>query len=246
LPRTGAAFALAVPVFPLGNVSFGLAVAYGIGALAWLVLAWPRPRSALLFAVGPLIPLAGAVALLPLILQRVRGWFRRAAYAAAGALATAVVGPEVLAPVAAEESPLAVARWGWAAATADAVPGALALVVAAAAAILPYCLRKGELAIAGFGAALLAAALVTTPNVRTGVLVATAWTTTAALLVQWRRSGGEPAQLHAFVTFLRTTRALFVDRLKPAGGSRWPQAKMAGIRWPQALASRRLGHLSRR
>jgi hypothetical protein len=233
-------------VFPLGNVSFGLAVAYGIGALAWLILAWPRPRSALLFAVGPLLALAGAVGLLPLIVQRVRGWFRRGVYAAGGVLVTAVAGPEILTPIATEESPLVVARWAWSSASADPVPGALALVVAAAAAILPFCLRKGEVAIAAFGAAFLAATLVAAPQIPTGALVATTWATTAALLVRWRRSGGEPAQLHAFVTFLRATRALFVDRLKPAGGPRWPQAKTAGLRWPNALASRRLGPASRR
>ena len=245
-PRVGAAFALAVPVFPLGNVSFGLAVAYGVGALAWLVLAWPRPRSALLFAVGPLLAVVGAVALLPLVVQRVRGWFRRGVYAAAGVLVTAVAAPSVLAPIATEESPLLVTHWAWASVSGDSVPGALALVVAVGAAILPLCVRKGELAIAAFGAAFLASTLVTAPHVPTGALVATAWATTAALLVQWRRGGGEPAQLHGFVTLLRTTRALFVDTLKPAGGPRWPQAKIPGLRWSQALAGRRLGPASRR
>jgi hypothetical protein len=122
----------------------------------------------------------------------------------------------------------------------------LALVVAVGAAILPLCVRKGELAIAAFGAAFLAGTLVAAPDIPTGALVATAWATTAALLVQWRRGGGEPAQLHGFVTLLRTTRAHFVDTLKPAGGPRWPQAKIPGLRWSQALAGRRLGPASRR
>jgi hypothetical protein len=36
-PSAGLLFALAVPVFPLGNLSLGLAIAYGVCACAWLV-----------------------------------------------------------------------------------------------------------------------------------------------------------------------------------------------------------------
>src|SRR5581483_7302615 len=54
-PRLGLAFALAVPVLPLGNVSLGLAIVYGIAACGWFALFWSRPRTALLFVAGPLL-----------------------------------------------------------------------------------------------------------------------------------------------------------------------------------------------
>ena len=89
--RIGLVFALAVPFFPLANVSLGLALAYAAAALAWLALAWRDPRSGLLFAVGPLLaPLAG-LGLLPLAVQPARGAMRKAATAAAGVLLGAVV-----------------------------------------------------------------------------------------------------------------------------------------------------------
>jgi hypothetical protein len=50
-PRLGLAFALAVPVLPLGNVSSGLALLYAALACAWLALSWrvaaagPLPRA---------------------------------------------------------------------------------------------------------------------------------------------------------------------------------------------------------
>jgi hypothetical protein len=41
-PRLGLAFALATAVFPLGNLSVGLAIAYGVVAAAWLALSSQR------------------------------------------------------------------------------------------------------------------------------------------------------------------------------------------------------------
>jgi serine/threonine-protein kinase len=41
-PAVGVLFALAIPVFPLGNLSLGLAIAYGVVACAWLVAARRR------------------------------------------------------------------------------------------------------------------------------------------------------------------------------------------------------------
>jgi hypothetical protein len=245
-PRVGLAFALAVPVFPLGNVAFGLAAVYACAAVAWLILAWPRPRSGLLFAAGPLLGAVGLIGLLPLLLQNVRGWFRRAAYACVGAVLAAVSGAAAVAPVATEESPLVVGSWLWGSATAQAEPGVLALVLGAAAALVPLCLRRGELAIAGLGAGLLASALLAAPNASALGLVATAWLTTAALLLQWRRGGGEASRIPDFDTLTRATRALFVDRVKPVGGPRRPRARAQRGRWPQALAGRRLGHATRR
>ena len=245
-PRLGLAFALAVPVFPLGNVALGLAVVYAAAAVAWLVLAWPRPRSGLLFVVGPLLAAVGLIGLLPLALQGVRGWFRRGVYAAAGVLLAAVSGATSVAPVATEESPLQVGSWLWSSTGSHAEVWLLALVLGAGAALLPLCLQRGELAIAGLGAGLLVATLLAAPGVHAFGLVAAAWLTTAALLAQWRRRGGEPSRIPDFGTISRTTRALFADRLKPVGGLRRPRARAKGTRWPQSLAGRRLGHATRR
>lgn len=245
-PRIGLAFALAVPVFPLGNVALGLALVYAAAAAAWLVLAWPRPRSGLAFAAGPLLGAIGAIGLLPLLLQDVRGWFRRGVYACAGVLLAGVTGAAALEPVAAEESPLAIGAWLWDSTTARGEPGLLALVLGAGAALAPICLRRGELAIAGLGAGLLAGTLLAAPNMSALAVIATAWLTTAALLLQWRRGGGEPSKIADFGTISRTTSAFFADRLKPVGGPRRPRAKSRGSRWPQGLAGRRLGHATRR
>jgi eukaryotic-like serine/threonine-protein kinase len=235
-PRIGLAFALAVPVFPLGNVALGLALAYAVAAAAWLVLAWPRPRSGLLFVVGALLAPVGALGLLPLVLQRVEGWFRRAAYALAGVLVTALGGAHELQGVAAEESPLVIAGWLWASLSSQPELGLLGLVLAAAATVLPACLRLGELAIAALGAGMLAGTLLAAPNLSAIPFVAPAWITCAALLVQWRRRGGEASRIDSLDVVSRATVAFFLSRLKAVGGPRWPQA----------FDSRRLGHATRR
>jgi Protein kinase domain len=247
-PRIGLAFVLAVPVFPLGNVALGLALVYAAAALAWLVLAWPRPRSGLLFVLGPLLAAVGLIGLLPLALQGVRGWFRRGVYAAVGVLFAAVTGVVAAArsPVASEESPLEVGTWLWESTASPAAPWPLALVLGATAALLPLCLRRGELAIAGLGAGFLAGALLAAPDASALSLIAAAGVTTAALLAQWRRRGGAAARIPEFGPISRTTRALFTDRLKPVGGPRRPRGRGAAKRWPQGLAGRRLGHATRR
>jgi len=90
-PRLGLAFALAVPILPLGNIALGLAIAYGILAAAWLALFWARPRAALLFVVGPLLAAIGMLGLLPLAVLAAGGPIRRAAQAVAAVLAAGVV-----------------------------------------------------------------------------------------------------------------------------------------------------------
>ena len=84
--RAGLAFALAVPVLPLGNVSMGLALAYTTAATLWLALMWGEPRRGLLFAAGPLLAPVGLVGLLPLIALSIKSPLRRAATAGAGVL----------------------------------------------------------------------------------------------------------------------------------------------------------------
>src|SRR5438270_4536041 len=63
--RLGLAAALAVPVFPLGNVSLGLAVLYAALAAVWVVLCWREPRGGLLFALGPALAPLAALAPVP-------------------------------------------------------------------------------------------------------------------------------------------------------------------------------------
>jgi hypothetical protein len=235
-PRIGLAFALAVPVFPLGNVAFGLAIVYAVAAAAWLGLAWARPRSGLVFALGALLAPLGVIGLLPLALQRVDGWFRRAAYAFGAVLVTSVTGAAQLEGVATEESPLAVGGWVWESLSARPELPLLGLVLGAGAAVLPVARRLGEAAVVALGAGLLAGTLLAAPNGSAASFVATAWITCAVLVLQWRRQGGGPAQLHTFGTIARATQAKFLSRVKPAGGPRWPRARS-----PQ-----RLGHATRR
>jgi eukaryotic-like serine/threonine-protein kinase len=90
-PVAGLAVALAVPVLPLGNASFGLAAAYVPLALLWLLLFARDPRSGLLAAFGPLLAPLHALALLPLLTLRARNPARRAAVATGAVVAALAV-----------------------------------------------------------------------------------------------------------------------------------------------------------
>jgi hypothetical protein len=93
-PTAGLAVALAVPVLPLGNISYGLALAYLPLALAWLLLFARDARSSLFFLSGPLLALGHLLPLVPVIALAARGLVRRAALAGAAvlvAVATVVV-----------------------------------------------------------------------------------------------------------------------------------------------------------
>src|SRR4051794_24809450 len=91
-PRVGLAFALAVPVLPLGNFALGAAALYVAVALCLLVVCWREPEHALLLALGPLLAPIAALGLLPLVTLTVRSPLRRGlqvlgAVLAAGAVA---------------------------------------------------------------------------------------------------------------------------------------------------------------
>ena len=193
-PRAGLAFTLAAPVLPLGNIAFGLALAYGALALAWLALCWRDPRSGLVFVAGPLLAPFGALALLPLALHRTRGAIRRAAHAAAGVLLAALVAgargsplPFAAAPppeqlrFAQTESPTRAGEIVWNAVAAHPALVAEVLALAAAAAVLPLVRRYGTWGLAAFGAAMLAATLLPVPAVAAAGLVAAVWITVLAL-----------------------------------------------------------------
>ncbi|MDX6513408.1 MAG: eukaryotic-like serine/threonine-protein kinase [Gaiellaceae bacterium] len=193
-PLPGLAFALAVPVLPLGNISMGLAIAYGVVAVAWLVLFRGEPHAGLLWALGPLAAPIGLLALLPLSAALVRSPLRRAAAAGAGVLAAVAAagirGSEL--PFAAGRPPLGLGIAGSDRPIASALAllrpladhPALpleALVLAVAAALLPYARSRGPWGAAFLGAGVLAGTVLVAPAASVLPLVACAWITCAVL-----------------------------------------------------------------
>src|SRR5204863_4239058 len=81
-PRWALAFALVVPVFPLGNVALALALAYAAVAIAWFALFAGEPERGLLPAFAPLFgPLV--LVLVPPMFVTTRSALRRGLGAAA-------------------------------------------------------------------------------------------------------------------------------------------------------------------
>jgi hypothetical protein len=233
-PRLGLAFTLAVAVFPLGNVSFGLAVAYALVAGAWLALMWGDARRGLLFCTGLVLGPIGLLALAPLAVLSARGAVRRVAHAAAAVLvagaAAGIRGGDVpftglpAAPldIRGSEHPIAVlqAVWDWLSATPALSLEAAILGLAAGS--LALIARGADLAIASFAGCLLAGTLLAAPDVAAFPLVVTGWTTYVAMTVMSRRLPERAAGRRSFGALLRQTGAQFVDRLKPGGGLGWP------------------------
>lgn len=195
--RLGLALALAAPVLPLGNVSLGLALAYGAVALAWLALAWREPRSGLLFVLGPLLAPIGAIGLVPLATWWVRAAPRRAAQAAAAVIAAGVVAglrhgtlplTGAHAPlgigVAGADDPLDVVGTLYRALTAQQVLVREAVAFAVVAALLPAARARGRWGAAGLGALMLAATLLPVPAAAALPLVLAAWITAAVLALR--------------------------------------------------------------
>jgi eukaryotic-like serine/threonine-protein kinase len=186
-PRAGLALALAAPVFPLGNVSRGLALLYAALAAAWLAVSWRRPREALLPAIGPLLAPLSLLAFLPLLLTSVGSTVRRGLYAATAVVLAAIVagirhsplpltgeGAPVV-PLAGLDGPVDTARR-----LVDALPPTIAdqaLVLGLAAAALPFVARRGPWEIASFGAALMAALLLPDPSIAAVPAIAAVWVT---------------------------------------------------------------------
>ena len=79
-----------MPVFPLGNVAQGAAVAYSVVALAWLAIAWRDPRTAFAFMSGVVLAPLGLLALVPLSVQPVSTAWRRGLQAFAAVLVAAL------------------------------------------------------------------------------------------------------------------------------------------------------------
>jgi hypothetical protein len=190
--RFGLAFALAVPVLPLGNFAAGAAALYGVVAVVILAVMWREPEAGLLFSLGPLLaPIAG-IALVPLAALVVRSPLRRAVQAAVAVLAAGIVAGVRGAPLpfdgasaphpdlAAVGDPFAVASALWTALLARPALGIETIVLAAVAVLLPFARARGLWWIAGLGAAFLTAALLPVPEVAAVPLVVAVWATCLA------------------------------------------------------------------
>jgi hypothetical protein len=159
-PRLGLAIALFAPLFPLGNVAKGAALAYGVIALLWLALAWRDPRAGLAFAAGPVLVPLGLIGLLPLAAQVGRGAWRRGMHAGTGVLAAVLVaglrGEELpLAGGAASDlgirsstSPFDVVEAVWRVLAGSPEILVVTGAVAGAALLLPFARRRGRTEVA--------------------------------------------------------------------------------------------------
>jgi hypothetical protein len=196
-PRLGLAVALAAPIFPLGNHALSAAFLYGALAIAWLVLFWREARLGLLFVAGPLLASFGALAVVPLAVQPVRGVPRKAAQAAAASLSAALIAGlagDAL-PIGGERvetldiSPadsvaeVAAALWSTLASSPLLLAGAA--LAAATAALLPWARKRSRFGVAAVGALVLACVLACALASSTGLaaipLVIAVWGIAAAV-----------------------------------------------------------------
>jgi hypothetical protein len=200
-PRAGLAFALAVAFFPLANISLGLAAVYAVLALGWTVLNWRDARAGLLLAVGPLLAPIAALTLVPVATQFARGKARRALQAGAAVLLAGLVAglrgsrlpfdgrtPPLGLGVDGSDRPSAVASALASQLGAHPALVAEAVVLAVAAAALPYVRRRGPWPAVWFGAALLTATALLAPAAALLPLIATAWLTAGALVLEAHRT----------------------------------------------------------
>ena len=198
-PRIGLAIALAAPVFPLGNLSQGAAVAYAALAAAWLVLFWRDSRGGLLFVTGALLAPLGLLALLPLVVQPARGAVRRAALATFALLSAALVAgasgdelplsggaaaPFDISPLASSSDVASEAAQGVA---REPVLLAGAIVLAVAAAILPFARRRWKYGVLAVGSVLLVGSAVAGSSAAAVPVVALVWAVAGALAAGNRR-----------------------------------------------------------
>jgi hypothetical protein len=195
-PRLGLALALAVPVFPLGNLALGAAVLYAAVALCLLLVNWRESEHGLLFALGPLLAPIAALGLLPLAGLALRSPVRRGLQVGAAVLAAGLVAGMRGSPlpfddsgaphlhVAASGDPFGVAAALWGALLARPALAVETVVLAAVAVLLPYARARGPWTVAGLGAAFLAAALLVVPAVAAAPLVVAVWATCLAVSVR--------------------------------------------------------------
>jgi hypothetical protein len=194
--RLGLAFALAVPVLPLGNIALGAAVLYAAVAVALLAVMWREPERGLLFSLGALLAPIGGLGLFPLAALAVRSPARRAVQAAAAVLTAGVVAGIRSSPlpfdgasapslgIAASGDPLTVLSALWGALLSRPALAVESIVLAAVAVLLPLARTRGLWAIAGLGAGFLAAAALLAPGVAAPSLVVVVWATCLAVAVR--------------------------------------------------------------
>ena len=195
-PRLGLAFALLVPILPLGNFALGAAVLYVVLALCLLVVCWREAQHGLLLVLGPLLAPIAALGLLPLAGLTVRSPVRRGVQVAAAVLVAGIVAGIRGAPlpfdgsrapsvgVAASGDPFTVTTALWHALTASPALAVETIVLAVAAVLLPYARMRGLWAVALLGGGFLAAALLAVPAVAAAPLVVAVWATCAAVAVR--------------------------------------------------------------
>ena len=186
-PRLGLALALAVPIFPLGNVAVAVASVYAVFAVGWLALNWRDARHGLWFVAGPLLATVGLLPLVPLALIPVRNTARRAAHGVLAVLSTVL-----LAGVAGEQLPIAggdapaldvgpldsvgsaaTAVWSWLA--HEPLVLVAAILVGAAAALVPWARRRAPLGVAAVGFAVTAASVLAGAGIASTIVVMLVW-----------------------------------------------------------------------
>jgi Protein kinase domain len=192
--RLGLAVALAIPILPLGNVSLGLAVAYAVLALAWLLLCWREPQWGLLFALGPVLAPVAALGLVPLATSTVRAGARRAALGASAVLAAALAAGlhHGDLPLVGGQAPLGLGVAG--AGDPLDVLGSIGRVLAlhpallaeaaafgALAVAIPFARAYGRWGAAVLGAAMLVCTVLAVPGAQAAPLAVSAWLTALAV-----------------------------------------------------------------
>jgi hypothetical protein len=198
-PRLGLAVALAIPVFPFGNVAQGAAALYCAFAVGWLVAFWRRPRLALLFVAGPVLAAAGALALMPLVAQPVRGPIRRAVVAALAVLTAVLVAALAGDPAPvdgtrlaslhvapADSARLIAAALGEVLAQQPALPLA-AVAAGLAAAALPWLRRRWRYGVGALGAVLVTGSIAVGTGVASTLLLVVVWGAAAAVSARTAR-----------------------------------------------------------
>ena len=183
-PRAGLALTLFVPVFPVGNVAAGAAVAYGVLATLWLVVTWGDARTGLSFVAGPLLAPFGLLALVPLAMQPVKRGWRRGLQAVAAILAAAFVAGLTHRPlpltqstvgdlgVAGTERPFDVVNAVVALLHDESALLTTALALAFTAVVMPYARARGLLALAALCAGQIAVVLLWAPTIPVAGVVA--------------------------------------------------------------------------
>ena len=199
-PTGALAFALAVPILPLGNISLAAGLLWAAVAAVWLAVFRKRPAEGLLLALAPVLGAAALLGLAPLAVAHVRSLARRTLLGGGivlfGVLTTGLAG-RALPFGAAATGPLDIAGSERPAAVVRALLQALqhrpelaieAVVLAAAAALLPLVRGRSHWSIAGFGGLLATLTVVPVPGPAAVPLVVSAAVTCAALAaprVQW-------------------------------------------------------------